>query len=499
MDISSRHRFFLPLVVSAVLILTMAIFYGTMLPVGSIHHTDEYRTLDRAHGFAVHHDYLTVYSGNRPTFAKPPLQYWMTAALLARGSDMELALRLPSFLFGLGILLVTGWLAWLILPQRPWAIPVAIFLIASSTRFWESAMSALLDTGATLFAMIAFAGTLAALRQPKWWYVVALACGIGAFQKAPIPIAFALGVVVVAAATRRLHGIDVGASLKSRHFAYSAGITVALVLLWPAIEWLRYGPASFRSAYVHQMVERFSPLGESSGPHRGFDVLILDGEPIQRAIAIAAMLWLPWRLRRFDLLALPAIFLAYCVAVAFASGTVSPRYSLIFLPMMLASLAAIIVVAVPNRWAKYATIAVLSLISLGPYKLPSALGLTGDNSQAKYIPLLKEVGAALRLTETLLVCNKDGRGIYSGAISYYASDGRPFFRISSVADLTAKQARGVIKPPYRGLCGSRRIEVLKPALENYAEISTAAGLVHWTASGLREPSPGSPAPAAPGQ
>lgn len=485
MPTPKHFRFFRPLVVSVLLLLSLAIFYGQMLPKGSIHHGDEYLTLDRTHSFTLRDDWLTVYSENRPTFKKPPLQYWVGALLLEAGIDKELALRLPSFVSALGILVITGLFAWMMVPANLWSIPIAILLIASSKRFWESAMSALLDSGAVLFAMIALIATYAAIRQPKWWYLVALACGLGAMQKAPIPILFSVAGFVGVFLTRSHHELLNGTSLRNRHFYLALTLGLGLVLCWPIVQWLYHGQESLQQAYLDQMVERFSPFGEEKGKQRSLYTLLIAGEPVLRILAAGAMFWMPWRLRRLDLISFPVLFALYAIVVVGSSGLVSPRYSLVFMPMLMSSLAVMILTVVPDwRW-QAAFVAVLCLASFSPFKSAENLGIT-NSSQAGVIQLLASIGEVIRPEETLLVCRRgvEGERIYPGAVSYYASAGKPFHRFRSPNELIQLQENEMISPPYRLLCGVSGYEELRPTMTGINVMETTGKYVHWTASGL---------------
>ena len=169
-----------------------------MLGVGTIHQYDEYHTLDRSNAFLITNDWFTVYEQNTPTFRKPPLQYWLTAVALKNSQDLEFALRLVSYLFGIGLLISTGILAYLINPSNPYVAPSAIIIMSSSTMFWVlTSLSAMLETGAAFFSTISVIGTILAIRQPKWWYFVAAAVGFGALQKAPIALLMVASIFVL--------------------------------------------------------------------------------------------------------------------------------------------------------------------------------------------------------------------------------------------------------------------------------------------------------------
>ena len=477
-----RSSAFAPLALSFVFIAVLAIYYWAMLPVGAIQHPDEYLTLDRTHSFVIRDDFLTVYSGNRPTFKKPPLQYWISAYLIRQGADLELALRFPSFLFGILTLINVGILAYLLYPANPWVTPAAITLLAGSFSFWSSNMAALLDSGAMLFSTMAITDCLLAFSRPRWWYLVALATGLAAMQKAPIPLLLVAGIVLFAFASRKYHQIDFRAAFLNRHFWIAAGLMLAAVLFWPVLQWIRFGPESFQEAYINQMVERFSPFSQLSEVRRSWHTVLLSGETLLRIPAILALLALPWVLRRMDLLPLPLLLVAFVIATLFSSGYVSPRYSLIFLPLLMAALAVVLIKILPGRVLPVLIVAALAVSKGGPVRSAKALGLFGGN-QEKYVPLLQNVGKSLRENETLIVCRPapEGSRIAAGAISYFASKGRPYEEFRSPESFSVLMRSGSIVPPYRGLCHAKVFEELKPLLTSYEIVGESNGYIHWIA------------------
>lgn len=481
-DDASRTRAFW---ISAALILVFAAFYWMFLSVGEIRHGDEFLTLDRSSSFASRGDYFTVYTSNVPDFRKPPLQYWMTAGLLSRGTEIEFALRFPSWLFAILTLAVTGVLAVQLSPQRPNVAPAAILLAAGSTTFWVSATSGLLDSGATFFCAATVCACLAALREPRWWYAAALAIGIGSLQKAPVPVAFATVICVGVLLTARSSGIDIRRTFMNRHFALSLGLALLLLLAWPLLQVARYGMAFIQVAYIDQMVNRFSPIGAREGfERRSFYTILTSGEPLLRIPAMLALFALPLTLRRAELWALPALFLMFAIMAAMGSGYVSPRYSLLFLPMLAAALAAATLeLSAPRPRAGLAAIAVLSAISLGPLKTPGMLDLD-DATKVRANVILKDGASKLTPDETLVVCrgSRDGLRIYSGAASYYASLGRPFVEVRDMQELALLQQQGLASPPYRGACHASALDALKAAFGPDAIVSKSDGFVHWRAS-----------------
>jgi 4-amino-4-deoxy-L-arabinose transferase-like glycosyltransferase len=476
-----RNPAFAPFAVSFLFVATLAAYYWTLLPVGTIQQGDEYITLDRVHSFLIRNDYWTVYSNNLPTFKKPPLQYWITAYLLRGGADLEFALRFPSFLFGILTLINVGILAYVLFPANPWVAPAATALLAGSATFWASNISALLDSGAMLFSTMAITGCLLAFYRPRWWYFVALAIGLGALQKAPIPLLLVAVMVAFAFASKTYHQIDLRASLLNRHFWIATALMLVAVLFWPVLQWIIYGPQSFHEAYMNQMVERFSPFGEGGGRRRSWLTVLLSGEVLLRVPAIIALLALPWLLRRMELVSLPLMLVGFAIVTLFASGYISPRYSLIFMPLLMATLAVVLIKTIPLKVFVVAIILALAVSKGGPVKSAKALGLF-NTAQQKYVPLLQSIAKSLSENETLVVCRSaDLPRIARSAISYFASNGRPFQEVGSPRDFERLRQRGSIAPPYRGLCKARDLEKLQPLLGNYKTIEESDDYVHWTA------------------
>jgi hypothetical protein len=186
-------------------------------------------------------------------------------------------------------------------------------------------------------------------------------------------------------------------------------------------------------------------------------------------------------MRRRELAVLPLLLLLFAIMAAFASGYVSPRYSLMFLPMLMAALAAVIIEIFQERpVAGYAIIIGLAFSSLGPVKTITALGIADESNNGR-VELLKKAGNALQPGETFIACrgSRNGKRLYGGMISYYASNGRPFVQIRDVGDIAKMEQRGEIAPPYRGLCHAGEAQDLRAAFGDDAIIEETGGFVYW--------------------
>lgn len=464
----------------AALLLALAVYYFFLLPVGALKHIDEYWTLDRVGSLAMRGDWLTVYSENVANLNKPPLQYWLSALLFADGTDTEFALRLPSYMFAILLLTLTGILALQLCP-RLLAFPVAMLVLACSDRFWESGLSALLDAGAAFFATAALVAFFAAMRQPKWWYAVALLTGLGALQKAPL----ALGFVFVAALAfagwnMRFGDRDARRVYLNRHFGLALIILLALLLSWPTIQVWKHGMAFLQQAYVDQIWERFA--GDEVGSGLAFSCAglksLFRGQPLLEAPLFVAILALPFFIRRAEALACVSLFVLYLILSSLAGERGSPRYAMLVYPLMAASSAALTAKFLSARVALPGLVA-YSLILGSPFKSAEAARLT-ESTQTRYIDFLRRIGTAVQPDETVLRCrwNRGRNPIFPGAISYYASGGKP------VLKLTRPGALAGVAPPFRGVCTLSEYADLENALEGASKIEIHDGYVHWTAEGV---------------
>lgn len=468
------------------------VFWGlhlTLIPEGGITMYDEFYTLDRSAGFERHDDWLTVYNKNQPGFRKPPLQYWMTALLMKHGADLEVALRLPSMIFALGALVTAGWLAAILVPHVPWAVPAAVLLCASSLQFWRLSASAMLDAGATLFTILTLIAAMLALRRPRCWYAMAVAAGLGALQKAPVGLVFVLILIWLLNLTRARHGFSYAKLKESPHFLRGLRLAAIAVLAWPLYQTILYGGEALEDLYGGQMAERFVPVRPFKDPRTGGDLwnLIIVGEPVFRVLAIVALMWMPWRLRRPEFLPLAMVFAIYVVAMGLASGSVYPRYSLIFVPLLAAALAAVAMSLFRVRWVGALGIVAVVAAGGGPIRSATELEIAQDPRLQTQISELTRVAGQLTPAETLVTCNwnRETR-FFPGAVSYYAAvNGRPFVGLDTPQQIPRWVEGGRMNGPLRGVCTDEELDQIADGLDDLRRGERHSGYVHWTAAGPR--------------
>ena len=163
------------------------------------------------------------------------------------------------------------------------------------------------------------------------------------------------------------------------------------------------------------------------------------------------------------------------------------------MPFLAAALAALLSRILPGKLSCFLLVASVWALVGTPFKSAQALGLTSE-IQTQYQPLLKRVKESLSPVDTLLTCRfKIGvdasTRVSPGNLSYYGSDGRPIYSISTPKDLWMQQSgKKKLKPPYRGLCKSQEFDELKRWLTNFRIVEHSNDYVHFE-SGPANPEP----------
>lgn len=468
-----------PIAATLALIAVFAWYYLLLIPHGGISIYDEFYSLERSASFARQGDWWTVYSLNEPTFKKPPLQYWMVAWLFELDADLEVALRLPSMLFAILTLAATALLAAAIAPGLPWAMPASVLLLASSQHFWHQATTAMLNTGTVFFATLAIASVILAAKRPHWYYVAAAAIVVGSLQKAPSALVLVAMYFMVLWSTARWHGQSFHKTFRSNEFRRSLWISLLGVLAWPLLQAVLHGFGEVLDTYDDEMLERFAPTIDS-GEVQGADelrTLIFWREPVLRLIGIGALALLPWILRRVDLVALPIMFAIFVVAMALASGRVYSHYTLVFLPVLIVSIA-VILASLRRIWLLAIVAIAISVQSGGPIKPMSSLPIVRkEELHSRILALSEAANVASRPNERVVICMGNRKTRFPpGAVSYYFSNGELLVRHDS---LLRRKHR--FEGPFRGFCTQEDIDQMAHEFQGLVVHGTYGDYLLWTA------------------
>ena len=320
------------------LLLSGAVFLSKDLGSGEKLYYDSFYTLERSHNFQKYHDWFSVHSSHRPSFKKPPLQYWLTALGSKLGLSDLLSLRLPSFIFFLGLAIVAGFVSYLLSNRNPWTVPATILLMSCSLLLVRFGRSGLLDTGMAFFIMLSLLMLFYAKENPKSWILCGLFCGLGAMQKAPVAIIYIAIMLIV---LRKRDGYYQWSSLRqNKDFNRGLSLSIMLFLFWPVLQTLRHGVDYFKSAIGIEMVGRFTPLGGARIP--GSNSLTWLGWLWKDlhvigivAITCVILVFCYRRLREnHRLFALSIIIVVVAVAFSFATGKLYSRYLAVLTPLL---------------------------------------------------------------------------------------------------------------------------------------------------------------------
>ncbi len=223
------------LIVAALLIIVVAIWLGLKIPRGILTYQDELFTAERSREMLIM-GRDTVYYNFQHSFAKPPLQYWLTTLTLPRFANATTAVRIWPLSYGLLTAVAVGWLAFLVSPARPWLIPLSVAIFVSCPLFSTEATRALLDTGLMFFTTVTIGFAELARRRPAWWLGVAIVCWLGALQKIPLILLVWLIIVVV-----RLSSKPERLRLLNAWLVWSFLLGLVLASTWPFLQYAKYG------------------------------------------------------------------------------------------------------------------------------------------------------------------------------------------------------------------------------------------------------------------
>jgi len=217
------------------LILANAIWLGAKLPQEILTYPDELLTAERAREMLIK-GRDSVYFNFDHSFAKPPLQYWLTTLTLPHFANAATAVRIVPLVYGLLTAIAVGWTAFLVDPNRRWLPALSITIFLSCPLFSTETKRALLDTGLMFFTTLAIAFAELARRRPQWWIGVAIVSWLGALQK--IPLIFLVWLIILAV---RASSAPERARLRNGWLAAGIGLGVALSSIWPLIQYTKYG------------------------------------------------------------------------------------------------------------------------------------------------------------------------------------------------------------------------------------------------------------------
>src|SRR5438132_3828381 len=132
--------------VAGLIVFAFAGWLALEIPKGILAQTDELLTAERTREMLMTEPWVVHYNFER-SFEKPPLQYWLTSLTLPRFQNRAVAVRIWPLLYGVLTAAALGLLVFLIKPETPWLIPLAVAILISEPLFSTECARGLLDIG----------------------------------------------------------------------------------------------------------------------------------------------------------------------------------------------------------------------------------------------------------------------------------------------------------------------------------------------------------------
>lgn len=153
---------------------------------------------------AARHDWIVPYFNGAPRLNKPPLNYWLTGATVALSGAADVAPvhgRVPSILAGLGLCLLTFWLARVLFDRR--TALLALVIVCTSAGYYSYAHDAKPDMAYAFFCALAYTSFLHTLytrrSQRRWPWLMWLGYALAILSKGPhVPLMLLLSQLWIA-------------------------------------------------------------------------------------------------------------------------------------------------------------------------------------------------------------------------------------------------------------------------------------------------------------
>ena len=279
-----------------------------------------------------------VHLNFQKSFAKPPLQYWLTTLTLPRFENRTLAVRIWPLIYAVLSAITLACLVRVIAPDRPWLVPLTIAILVCCPLFSSEAGRALLDIGLAFFTTLAILFAQLARKHPAWWIGVAVACWLGSLQK--IPLIFILWLVILVV---RVSSSVERQRLFSGWLVASIVFAVAATAVWPLIQVAKYG-MPVKSVFHKEVVVALGPEHLGARPYFEVPFRLSTTAWIGGGLLafIAPFVVLLWKKQRFSAATKElAILCVTLIALAVVFNFRSVRYMVPIVPSLCLLLAVV--------------------------------------------------------------------------------------------------------------------------------------------------------------
>jgi 4-amino-4-deoxy-L-arabinose transferase-like glycosyltransferase len=477
---------------ATLILVGFVVWLGIQIPKGILTNTDELLTAERSREMLLKTPWVVHFNFEK-SFAKPPLQYWLTTLTLPRFENRTLAVRIWPLVYGALTAIALAFLARAIAPNRPWVVPLSLAILVCSPLFSAEASRALLDIGLAFFATLAILFAQLARKNPKWWMGVAVACWLGSLQK--IPLIFLLWLVILI--IRACSPFERRALFSGWLFA-SIGFAVVATAVWPLFQLARYG-MPVRSVFHEEVVVWLGPEYLGARPYLEIPFRLgLTGWIGGGLFAIIApFAVLLWRKQRFpEATKEIALLCLTTIALAVLFNFRSVRYIVPIVPCLCLVLAIVLEQFLEQRSSiRIGVTALLALILIASlaqteiqtYLRQRSASLRIENGKITIRMREKDVADEKRVAQELGQLQRpDARIVLLKAIkgesdllydSFYLFHGNLRF---PVAKRTVDEIRAApLPPPVIGVCVTRDFPVVQEVYPKVQTQFTRAQFVLW--------------------
>lgn len=319
-----------PWAASLFLIAAVTAWLATEIPKGILTATDELLTAERTREMLVTGQKSVVQFNFRPSFEKPPLQYWLTTLTLERLNSRSFEVRIWTLFYGALTAIALGWLVILVEPKQPWLVPLSVAVLVACPLFSTQTTRGLLDIGLAFFTTMTIAFAQLARRRPQWWLGAALMCFLGALQKMPIPLLVWLLILIVRAAIP-----EERTTLRTKWIPFALVVAILTGAAWPLLQIMKYKMSLYDILY-DQVVVWTGPTRLGARPYLEIPLrMTINGGALGVAALVAPLVVLFWKGGKFSSAAREIALVSLIgIALAIVSNFRHFRYIIPILPCL---------------------------------------------------------------------------------------------------------------------------------------------------------------------
>lgn len=471
----------------AITVAIIAIVFGWLaleIPEGILSSSgDEMLTAERSREMLILGRF-EIHFNLKPSFEKPPLQYWLTSFTLAGMQNRTLAVRIWPWFYGVLAAIAVAWLAFVLEPGRPWLIPLSTAILTSFPLFATEASRGMLDTGLALFTTAAILFSQLARKNPRWWIATAIACLLGSLQKIPIPFLVWLLILAV-----RLSSPAERNQLKSRWLLFSILGALVTMAIWPVSQILTF-QVPYQHLFHQEVVDWLGPEHLGAQPYLEIPYRFVISSAGGIFILAAPFIILFWKKRQFGTPVREiSIACMGLVAIEILFNFRHVRYIEPIIPVLCLLLAIVAERILKYRGlARTSAIAVLAILLLAGF-IQTKLQIdsrrqkdfTDERLVAEKLGALQQPG----LRTVLVKAIKVGTDLHFA--SFYLFHGNLRQPVEKYPVDEIKQSPP--SPPLIGVCVARDFPVVRTVYPNAKQEFTRAQFIIWkvdssTAGGL---------------